>query len=344
MTNHLKNNQVAVIIPYFQREKGILRRAVQSALHQNGVPRPYIIIVDDASPVPADVELTDLMPEYAQDITVIRQSNGGPGAARNTGIEAVPDQYELVAFLDSDDEWDQEHLRNALEAFSSGCDFFFSDHLDYSGMTTRFGRLQKRGTFRTDDHPRVHPGSSLHCFSGDFVDQLIRDFVVQTATVVVRRSVLGRHRFPAEFRRAGEDHLLWLKIAAGGAKVAFSERVACRLGKGVNIYEASGWGTEGGLERTVDYDGLLTRMYRLYARTKGQKSLLSRRIAEARRDFIRNLLHDIATSRFPSAGLIWRQFRQDPWILVVLIPESIQIALERKKRSLEESRTGKAQP
>ena len=337
------NNRIAVIIPYFQREPGILRRSVQSALRQQGIPCPYIIIIDDASPIAADVELSDLMPKYAQDITVIRQSNGGPGAARNTGIEAVPDQYELVAFLDSDDEWDPDHLRNALEAFHSGCDFFFSDHLDYSGTTTRFGRLQKQGTFRADDHPRVHPGSTLRWFSGDFVDQLIRDFVVQTATVVVRRSVLGRHRFPEEFRRAGEDHLLWLKIAAGGAKVAFSERVACRLGRGVNIYEASVWGTEGALERTVDFDGLLTRMRRLYARTDDQKRLLSRRIAVARRDFIRNLLHDIATIRLPSAGLVWRQFRQDPWTLVVLIPDSIQIALERKKRSLEESRTGKAQ-
>jgi succinoglycan biosynthesis protein ExoW len=340
----IENLRVAVIIPYFQREQGILRRSVRSALRQNGVPRPYIIIVDDASPVPADVELTDLMPEYAQDITVIRRSNGGPGAARNTGIEAVPDPYELVAFLDSDDEWDPEHLRNALEAFRSGCDFFFSDHLDYSGMTTRLGRAQKRGTFRPDDHPRVHPGSSLRWFSGDFVDQLIRDFVVGTPTVVVRRSVLGQHRFPANFRRAGEDHLLWLKIAAGGAKVAFSERVACRLGMGVNIYEASGWGTEGALERTVDFDGLLTRMRRLYARTDDQKRLLSGRIAVARRDFIRNLLHEIATRGLPSAGLVWRQLRQDPWTLAVLIPESIRIALERKKHSLEESRTGKAQP
>jgi len=126
--------------------------------------------------------------------------------------------------------------------------------------------------------------------------------------------------------------------------VAFSERVACRLGKGVNIYEASGWGTEGALERTVDFDGLLTRMRRLYARTEGQKSLLSGRIAVARRDFIRNLLHEITSHGLPSAGLVWRQLRQDPWTLAVLIPESIRIALERKKHSLEESRTGKAQP
>ncbi|MBE0568537.1 MAG: glycosyltransferase family 2 protein [Deltaproteobacteria bacterium] len=340
----IKNNRVAVIIPYFQREQGILRRSVQSVLRQNGVPRPYIIIVDDASPVPADLELTDLMHEYARDVTVIRQSNGGPGAARNTGIEAVPDQYELVAFLDSDDEWHQDHLRIALEAFCSGCDFFFSDHLDYSGMTTRLGRAQMRGTFRLDVHPLVQPGSSVRWFSGDFVDQLIRDFVVGTPTVVVRRSVLGPHRFPAEFRRAGEDHLLWLKIAVGGAKVAFSEQIACTLGIGVNIYEASVFGTAGGLERTVDYDGLLTQMRKLYARTKGQKRLLSSRIVVARRDFIRNLLHDIARRRFPSASLVWRQLRQDPWTLVVLIPESIHIAMERKKRSLKESHTGMTQP
>jgi succinoglycan biosynthesis protein ExoW len=323
--------RTAVVIPYFQREPGILRRAVQSALCQGGVVSPHIIVVDDFSPLPATQELAGLLPVHGQDITILRQPNAGPGAARNAGIDAVPGSCDLVAFLDSDDEWNPDHLGNAIEAFRAGCDFYFADHVDYSGDTTRFGRSRARGTFRTSDHPRIRPDSPLHWFSGDFVDQLIREFVIGTPTAVVRRSFLGGHRFPTSFRRAGEDHLLWLKIASSGAKVAFSESVECRTGKGVNVYDASGWGTEGALERAVDFTGLLAAMRITYARTNAQKDLLSRRLADSRREFVRILVHDMARGRWKSARLLWRQFRYDPLTLPILFPEITRILMERAK-------------
>ena len=325
------SERTAVVIPYFQREPGILRRAVQSALGQRGVVSPHVIVVDDSSPLPAARELAGLLPDHEQDIVILRQPNAGPGAARNAGIDAISGPCGLVAFLDSDDEWNPDHLRNALEAFRAGCDFYFADHVDYSGDTTRFGRSRARGTFRTSDHPRIRPDSPLHWFSGDFVDQLIREFVIGAPTAVVRRSFLGRHRFPTSFRRAGEDHLLWLKLAASGAKVAFSEAVECRTGKGVNVYDASGWGTEGALERAVDFTGLLAVMRLTYARTKTQKDLLSRRLADARREFVRILVHDVARGRWKSARFILRQFRQDPLTLPVFLPEITRILMERVK-------------
>jgi len=323
------NMRIAVIIPYFQREPGILRKAIQSVLNQSGVVRPHIIVVDDSSPIPASSELAGFLPEFRENIVVIEQPNAGPGGARNTGIEAIPDQFELVAFLDSDDEWCSDHLYNAHEAFHSGGDFYFADHLEYSGEITRFERLGNLGTFRAHDHPRIHNGSSLRWFSGDFVDQLIRDFVVQTATVVVRRSILGQHRFPIEFRRAGEDHLFWIMIAASGAKVVFSEQVECRLGKGVNIYEASGWGTEGAIERAVDYSRLFIQMHNIYAKTEAQKTLISKRIAQARREFIRIMFHDMSRFGLKSAGYIKRQLWNDPFTLAMVFPELFRIVLER---------------
>lgn len=319
--------RTAVIIPYFQREPGILLRAVRSVLGQNGVVSPRIIVVDDSSPVPASRELDGLFPGAERSIAVLKQPNAGPGAARNAGIDAVPESCDLLAFLDSDDEWTPDHLRNAHEAFLAGCDFYFADHVDYSGRTTRFGRSQVRGTFRSSDHPRIRPDSPVRWYSGDFVDQLIREFVIGTPTAVVGRAFLGAHRFSTTFRRAGEDHLLWLKLAASGARVAFSESVECRAGKGVNVYDASGWGMEGALERAVDFTGLLAEMRLSYATTKPQKSDLSRRLSQARREFVRILLHDMARGRVGSARFLWRQLRYDPWTLPILFPEIARIAL-----------------
>lgn len=323
--------KTAVVIPYFQRERGLLRRSVHSAIRQDGVDPSLILVVDDSSPVPASSELAGFPPDTPGEVTIIVRPNGGPGAARNTGLDAVPEHIDLVAFLDSDDEWAPDHLRNALEAFGAGCDFYFADHLDYSGESTRLGRAQVLGTFRVEDHPPIRPGSPIHWFCGDFVDQLIREFVIGAPTVVVRRSFLGRHRFPTDFRRAGEDHLLWLTLAASGAKVAFSDRVECRTGKGVNVYDGSGWGTEGALERNVDFCGLLAAMRFEYARTEAQQSLLSRRLARSRREFVRILAHDIVRGRFRSARHVWRQFQHDPLTLAIFFPEIARI-VSRKIR------------
>ena len=38
-------------------------------------------------------------------VQVIVQPNGGPGSARNTGLDSAPPDTRYIAFLDSDDEW-----------------------------------------------------------------------------------------------------------------------------------------------------------------------------------------------------------------------------------------------
>ncbi|MCK7578205.1 MAG: hypothetical protein MZV65_22360 [Chromatiales bacterium] len=55
-----------IVIPFFQRESGILSRAVASVVAQQGVleradvASATLLIVDDASPVSADAELSGI--------------------------------------------------------------------------------------------------------------------------------------------------------------------------------------------------------------------------------------------------------------------------------------------
>src|SRR6202034_3694263 len=58
---------------------------------------PHVIVVDDASADPVAVKR--IAAEHGA-AAIHRPVNGGPGAARNTGLAAA--QTELVAFLDSD--------------------------------------------------------------------------------------------------------------------------------------------------------------------------------------------------------------------------------------------------
>jgi mycofactocin glycosyltransferase len=74
----------------------VVRRATGSA-HGAGGSGPVVIVVDDASADPGAIAAI----AAAHGARVIRRPvNGGPGAARNTGLAAA--STEIVAFLDSD--------------------------------------------------------------------------------------------------------------------------------------------------------------------------------------------------------------------------------------------------
>jgi cellulose synthase/poly-beta-1,6-N-acetylglucosamine synthase-like glycosyltransferase len=53
--------RIAVIIPYYQRDKGILSRAVTSVLGQElpSATTLRVIVVDDASPLAAEIDLAE---------------------------------------------------------------------------------------------------------------------------------------------------------------------------------------------------------------------------------------------------------------------------------------------
>ncbi len=103
---------VSVVIPLFNKRTTI-ERAVRSILDQ-GVENVEIIVVDDGS--------TDGSPDFVDslglpNLRLVRQPNGGPGSARNTGVEAS--EASIVAFLDADDEWLSGFLRAALNALET---------------------------------------------------------------------------------------------------------------------------------------------------------------------------------------------------------------------------------
>ncbi len=93
---------ISVIMPCFNAESYI-EEAVDSVLKQTYKPI-QLIVVDDGS--------TDKTPlilqKYKNHITFVRQTNMGPGPARNSGLERV--QGDFVAFLDADDYWREDCL------------------------------------------------------------------------------------------------------------------------------------------------------------------------------------------------------------------------------------------
>lgn len=90
---------VSVIIPVHNRPV-VLQEAVRSALQQTYRPLE-IIIVDDGSSDRTGLVADDLAKAHPGMIQVIHQGNGGPGVARQSGLEHSRGEY--IQFLDSDD-------------------------------------------------------------------------------------------------------------------------------------------------------------------------------------------------------------------------------------------------
>lgn len=316
---------IAVIVPFYQKESGILSKAILSAIRQVQVTDVKIIIVDDASPVPARTELAEIMRAYPDWIRVIEQPNAGPAAARNKGLDNVPASTRYVAFLDSDDEWIDTHLINAVTALEQGNDFYFSDHFQLNQSVSAFNRASR---IKITDHPAIAGSKFLRTYDGDMFDQILIGNIIGTSTVAYRYVKFPDLRFREEFVYAGEDYLFWLELSNRTKKIAFSTHCECRYGQGVNIFSGSGWGTEKSLIRLhheMKFKKALPRFFKL---TPAQLAGNQIAISTLRASFVRDLLHRISHRLPIGREILKNQFQIDPQSFFYFAPLVARIVLK----------------
>ncbi len=183
---------IDVVIPAYNASH-TLGASLDSVLAQT-VPPDRILVVDDASP-------SDPAPglgPYGNRVTLIRREhNGGPGAARNTGIRAA--SADLIGLLDANDVWDSTLLERQLAAFERHPEIGFC-----------FAALVD-----CDDALRpVRPPRSVRSREGeDFFDTLyLEGFAVPPTTTVLSREAALATGLYNETLRVGEDLEFVLRI------------------------------------------------------------------------------------------------------------------------------------
>jgi succinoglycan biosynthesis protein ExoW len=281
----VRAKDIAVIVPYFQRTTGILRRALISIAEQRGVDmeRLVVVVVDDESPVAAAAELAGFDAPF--NTRVVRQSHAGPGAARNAGLDELGADVSFVAFLDSDDMWMPDHLAAALAAINTGGTFFFANFFQLRAQVPAFERA---GRLRLEDHKPMPDGVFL--YRGNMLEQIFCGNLIGTPTVVFAFRSHSRLRFDTNYRRAGEDYLMWARFAVDGARFVFRAVPSVRCGEGVNSHAGVEWGTRAFLERARDEIAYRRCALRTFDLSPSTRRALAARIRALRADYWRNTL------------------------------------------------------
>jgi len=306
---------IGVVIPYFQRTPGLLNRALRSIAAQQGQHSLQVYVVDDSSPVPADGELQNLDEAFTRNITILRQPNGGPGAARNLALDRMAADADFVAFLDSDDSWSPNHLNNVTTAFAVGADFYFADYQREEDPQSRFAQCG----FHPSGTPIDGSNGILFWFDARALSRRIMlRSPIGTPTVAIRRSVIGATRFSTWLRSAGEDSIFWLELLRADIKVACSIMTEVAVGRGVSVFNHRSWGNAAALRTTLDEMRAqmhLRRHFNLDRELVAQSQIQCRALDQA---FCLNLLGCIRRGNLPPLHLVLGYLRQRPGALLRL--------------------------
>ncbi len=187
-----------------------------------------LIVVDDGSTDDTRRVVEECAAASARPIRYVSRPNGGPAAARNTGIARASGRY--VAFFDSDDLWVEHHLAECVEALNANQEVSWVfgagrrveipsgkvvvEHSYYrDGQLRPYMRLHSRrsGKLSIVDDPEL-----VECV-------ISRDHTGGLQASVIRKEVLARTPIP-DFR-VGEDWALTVQYLAAGGKIGYFDSV-----------------------------------------------------------------------------------------------------------------------
>ncbi|MBX7149342.1 glycosyltransferase [bacterium] len=198
---------VSVIIPTYNRLV-VLKRAIESVLCQTH--RDFeLIIVDDGS---TDGTVEFLRTIEDERLRVISISHAGVSAARNKGI--TNSRSELVAFLDSDDEWMDDKLEKQLQYIHNNPDV----------------RVVQTEEIWVRDGKRVNPMKKHKKHSGWIFEPCIPLCIVSPSAVMIHQEVFKKCGMFDESLPACEDYDLWLRIALEYPIITMDEKLIVKYG------------------------------------------------------------------------------------------------------------------
>ena len=187
-------NLVSVIIPYYKK-KQYISKTLNSVRIQSYRNLEIILIYDDKNK--DDLKFIKKLALKDKRIKlVINKYNHGVGNARNLGVKISKGKY--IAFLDADDIWLKHKISKQFTFMIKNRKDF--THTSYSVVNDNNLVISKR-TAR------------------DFLclDDLIKSCDIGLSTVMLKKSLLKKNKFPT--LKTKEDFVLWLRLFSNNIKI-----------------------------------------------------------------------------------------------------------------------------
>lgn len=197
------NNKISAIIPTYNSEKYIVR-TLESICNQSILPNE-IVIVDDGS-TDRTIEIINNYVMAHREITdrvkIFQQLNAGAGAARNKAIKEATGEW--IAFLDSDDIWDEKKIQIVAE------------EIDKHPQSTIFAHDEYAVNEDNLNAKRLCELHKKYNASEDLFLQLYRGNLFSTSCMVISRSILEKTGGFDESLRSAQDYDLWIRCSMYG--------------------------------------------------------------------------------------------------------------------------------
>lgn len=195
---------VDIIIPCYNTGK-YLRQAIDSCLAQT-YPAINVLVVDDGS----TDNTKEIVDSYGGVVGYFHQENRGLPSARNAGIEHT--HHEYVCILDADDVILPSKV---------------ADQAAFLNARPEVGLVHSKVlTFSGDDirHP-VAENWRPHIAWENYLDPLSVFCALCPSSVMIRRAVFERFRFPEDMTLGCEDWWFWAKCALEGVIIDYLPKV-----------------------------------------------------------------------------------------------------------------------
>lgn len=195
---------ISVIIPTWNRAK-YLPAALRSVLNQTIDARIEVVIADDGSTDASAEIVRRITADWPKNRTVqyLQLVKNGVCAARNAALDSST--APIVAFLDSDDEWDERKLEAQVAVLSEEVGLVHTDfrYIDSDGRFMDFGPQRPNNPAR-----------------GECLNALLSEDTIIFSSVLVRRAIIDEvvvlepHGLPFDPQWTnGQDYDLLLRIS-----------------------------------------------------------------------------------------------------------------------------------
>ena len=195
---------VSVVLPTYNRSGFYLERAIQSVINQSYVNWELIIIDNNSS----DGTIKSISSFDDKRIKVLTiNNNGNIALSRNLGIDNAAGDY--IAFLDSDDYWENDKLYECLNQLKKN-DFDAICHGEF-------------WNYKDKNIKKVY--GPAYNFT---VDRLLSrgNCISLSAIVIKKEKIINVGCFSAEEDIiTAEDYDLWIKLSKAKLKLQFTKKI-----------------------------------------------------------------------------------------------------------------------